>query len=136
MHEINKVSGSWVAAEGRKSEFIGLPSGEFIRPENVEAVRVIPDRADRGTGQVSSRVGIDHRGSWYMIHFDHVDDAKAYALALATLCNKVRRGEDMGDEPRGRSFGRREVQGFIEGLQGDASKHGAPGDSDDVEREE
>lgn len=115
MHEIVKQTGGWAVEAAKAPEFLALPSGEFIRPQNVEAIRVQPEKADTRTGEVSARVHIDHRGSWFTVRFASEGDARLWAAALADLCNRIARGDAMGEE-RG-SIGRAQAQDFIDSLR-------------------
>lgn len=117
MHEIkSRFGGGYTLDPGRKVEFIKLPSGEFIRPINVEAIRVQPEKANAKTGEVSARVHIDHRGSWFTVSFASAEDAQHWADAFAELCNKIQRGDRMADEG-GRELSRPEAASFLDTVR-------------------
>jgi hypothetical protein len=89
MHSVEKVGGEWVGRDGKSRDFIRLPSGDYIKPAFIEAIRVSRDKADRATGAISAKVHVQHRDSWFSISFDHFDDAEGFAAALARLHEHV-----------------------------------------------
>lgn len=93
MHTIEKKShgpgGYFQTTSGRKGDFLELPSGDFIKPRRVEAIRVQKEKADRVSGEVKARIVISYDGSWYSVDFPHEDDAVTYASQLAQLAEEV-----------------------------------------------
>lgn len=127
MHEIQKAPDGYRVTAGSEPEFLTLPSGEIIRPRNVEAIRVQPEKADRVSGEVAARVHIEHRSSWFTVRFDHERDARDYAAALGELCDRIAKGDANSDLRAG--VGRRDARAFIDNLRGpsdpDARPHAA-----------
>lgn len=105
MHVIGVRDGqAKVLTEGKAKDFIKLPSGDYVKPIDISAIRVQTERADRATGQIVAKVHVQHRDSWFTVLFDREDDANAFAERLAILhehvlyANKVVRGAAAAEE--------------------------------------
>lgn len=70
-----------------------LPSGEYLRPREINAIR-ITERADRATGQIGARVvvgtAVGANQSWYsIVDMPDAKAAHAFADAMAAYVNWV-----------------------------------------------
>lgn len=65
----------------RPTDMLKLPSGDWIRIEDIDAGRV-KEGADRKTGLVGGTTYVCAGGSWFAIPFESADDAHAFLDAL------------------------------------------------------
>lgn len=106
MHSITKSEkwgNPWLVDARNAQDFLLLPSGDYIRPVNIQAVRVTPAKADPRTGEVAAAIHISHHDSWFTVKFEALDQAQAYAAALMVLNEAARtpsKRVDKGDVGR------------------------------------
>lgn len=70
------------------TRLVRLPSGDHIDPSSVSLIRIIEQRADGKTGEISASVALcAANNSWIKLPFSSASDAHDFADALARLVN-------------------------------------------------
>lgn len=96
----------------RETDIIRLPSGDWIDPSEIEAMRV-SSKPNRATGEVAAFVYISAGRSWFTVPFERQEDAHAYMDALAEWRNIL-----VGERRPQRLVGREQAASMISEIAG------------------